>query len=422
MTASDATFLVLGGVALVAAVVPRLVAGRPVSLPLIFLLAGVGLGLLPGIPFEVDPLEHRTVAEHLTEVTVLVALMGTGLALDRPPGLRRWAVTWRLLGLAMPLTIAAVALLGDLVLGLAPAAALLLGAALAPTDPVLAGEVQVGEPTTDPVGEEALQEAEDEVPFALTSEAGLNDALAFPFVYAAVLVAEKGTDAGSWLLRWVAYEVAYKIAAGLAVGVATGWLIGRLAFSARRRTLRLSEHREGSVALGATALAYGLAEVASGYGFLAVFAAAVAIRGSERFHEYHRDLHQFTEQIERLLTVLVLLLLGMALADGVLAGIGPAEVAVAVAVVLVVRPVAGALALIGSGGTRGERAATAFFGVRGVGSFYYVAYALGVATFTGAHTLWAVVALVVTLSVVIHGISAGPVMSALDRAREAEQA
>jgi NhaP-type Na+/H+ or K+/H+ antiporter len=415
VTASDLAFLVVGAVALLAAVVPRLVAGRALSLPLVFTAIGIGLGSLPGLPFEADPLQHRELVEHLTEITVIVALMGAGLSLDRPVGLRRWATTWRLLGIAMPLTIASVAVMGDVVLGLAPASALLLGAALAPTDPVLAGEVQVGEPTTEPVGDEDLQTAEDEVPFALTSEAGLNDALAFPFVYAAILLADKGTDVSSWLAHWLSFDVLYKTAAGLGLGAVTGWLLGRLAFSARQRTLRLAEHREGSVALGATALAYGLAEVVSGYGFLAVFAAAVLIRASERFHDYHQDLHGFVEQVERLLTVLVLVLLGMALADGLLAGLTASGYLVAAAVLLVVRPLAGALALVRSGGTFAERAAIAFFGVRGIGSIYYVAYALGVATFTGARQVWAVTGLVIIGSVVLHGITAGPTMVALDR-------
>ncbi len=411
----DLVFLLTGVSALLAAVLPRLVAGRALSLPLVFLSLGVVLGVLPGLPFTADPERHPAFVEHLTEITVIVALMGAGLALDRPPGWLRWANTWRLLGLAMPLSIAAVALLSGWALGLAPAAALLLGAALAPTDPVLAGEVQVGEPTSEEIAEHELERAEDEVRFALTSEAGLNDALAFPFVYAAVLLATQGTAVGDWIGRWLAYEVLYKIAVGLLVGAAVGWLLARLTFSARRRTLRLAEHREGSVALAATFLAYGLTEVAQGYGFLAVFVAAVAIRSSERFHDYHRDLHHFVEQIERLLTVLVLLLLGMALADGLLARVGWRELALTAAVLLVIRPLAAGIALRGSCGTRAERAAMAFFGVRGIGSLYYVAYAVGAASFAGADTVWVIVGLVVAGSVLLHGITAGPVMDALDR-------
>ncbi|MCW2608111.1 MAG: putative sodium/proton antiporter [Frankiales bacterium] len=415
MSLSDVVFAVVGLGALLAALLPRVVAGRrPVSLPLVFLLLGVGLGLVPGLP-TLDPIQDASFVEHLTEVTVIVALMGAGLGLDRPPSWRGWASTRRLLVVGMPLSIAGVALLGGGVLGLALPTALLLGAALAPTDPVLAGEVQVGEPTTDEVEGDALTRAEDEVRFGLTSEAGLNDALAFPFVYAAVLMQQEGSDPRGWLGEWLAVDVAYKLVVGLVAGYAVGRALGRLTFSSRREVLRLSEHSEGFVALAATFLAYGVTEVLHGYGFLAVFVAAVTIRSSERFHGYHVVLHDFVEQVERLLTVLVLLLLGIALTDGLLSGVGVAEVAVAAAVLFVVRPLAAGLALTGSCGTRRERATMAFFGVRGIGSVYYVAYALGVAEFTGANTVWSVVALVIGASVVVHGALAGPVMEHLDR-------
>jgi sodium/hydrogen antiporter len=409
---SDLVFTVVGVGALLAALLPRLLEGRrPVSLPIVFLLLGAVLGLAPGLP-RLDPLRESGFVEHLSEVTVIISLMGAGLALDRPPGWRRWSSTWRLLGITMPLTIAAVALLGGSLLGLAPAAAVLLGAALAPTDPVLASEVQVGEPATEEI--EDVEEAEDEVRFGLTSEAGLNDALAFPFVYAAIAMAEYGADPRGWLGGWLAFEVVYKLGAGLLSGCAVGWLLGRLFFSARRRSLRLSEHSEGFVALTATFLAYGLTELVQGYGFLAVFVAAVTIRGSERFHGYHVVLHDFIEQVERLLTVLVLLLLGAAAVGGLLAGIGWRELVFVALVLLVVRPVAGLLGLAGGCGTRAERTAMAFFGVRGVGSVYYVAYGLGAASFAGAGDVFAVVGLGVIGSVLLHGITAGPVMARLE--------
>jgi len=238
-----------------------------------------------------------------------------------------------------------------------------------------------------------------------------------------VLLATEGTDVGSWLGRWVAYELLYKIAVGLLVGAGVGRLLGKLVFSSSRRSLRLSEHREGSLALAATFLTYGLTEVLQGYGFLAVFVAAVSIRGSERFHDFHTELHHFVEQVERLLTVLVLLLLGMALVDGLLAEIGWREAGVTALVLLVVRPAVAGLALQRSCGTVGERAAMAFFGVRGIGSLYYVAYALGAAAIVGGERLWPVVGLVVASSVVLHGVTAGPVMDRLDaRARERERA
>ncbi len=161
-----------GVAALLAALLPRLLSGAPTSMPMVFLGAGIlGFALMDDLPAP-DPIAHQAVAEHITELTVIVSLMGAGLALDRPFGRRRWSTTWRLLGLTMPMTVIAVAVLGSWFLGLGAAAAILLAAALAPTDPVLANEVQVGEPTEE-------EGKEDETRFGLTSEAGLNDGLAF---------------------------------------------------------------------------------------------------------------------------------------------------------------------------------------------------------------------------------------------------
>src|SRR4051794_30980518 len=194
-------------------------------MPIAFLALGrPGFALPCGLP-EPAPLAHPALTQHLTEVGVIVALMGAGLKIDRPLGGRRWASTWRLLVVAMPVTIAAMALLGWWWAGLVPATALLLGAALAPTDPVLAAEVQVGEPT----GEE---DSEDEVRFALTSEAGLNDGLAFPFVYAAIALATVAVTGGSWFGEWVLTDVLYKVAIGVAGGLFVGKLLGRLFFRA----------------------------------------------------------------------------------------------------------------------------------------------------------------------------------------------
>ena len=410
-------FTIVGVGSLAAALLPRLLEGRPMSLPIVFLGGGLLLGVLPGVPFDADPTGKQVFIEHFSEVVVIIALMGTGLALDRRVGRRRWRNTWRLLAIGMPLTIGAVFVLGMGLAGLAPAAAMLLGAALAPTDPVLAGEVQVGEPATEPVDADT---AEDEVRFSLTSEAGLNDALAFPFVYLAVLMAERGTDPRDWAGEWVGMDVVYRLTVGLVVGVAVGWLLAKLFFSSRRQALRLAEHREGFVAVAATFLAYGVTELVHGYGFLAVFVTAVAIRSSERFHGYHVVMHHFVEQIERLLTVLVLLLVGMALADGLLATISTRDVVLVVLLLLVVRPAVGALALWGGAGTLTERATISFFGVRGIGSVYYAAFGIGYAEFAGAEQVLGLVALVVAASVLLHGLTAGPAMAALDRRRDVQ--
>jgi NhaP-type Na+/H+ or K+/H+ antiporter len=425
---------VLGGAALLLAVVlPNALQRVAVSAPMVLLVVGMLLGLLPSITrADVSPVLHRGFVEHLTEFTVLVALMGVGLALDR--GLswrswqawRRWGATWRMLLVAMPLCIGAVALLGWWWMGLAPAAAVLLGAVLAPTDPVLASDVQVGGPTSDYEAEESEIDESDEVRFALTSEAGLNDGLAFPFVYLAIMLATLGPLA-DWGLRWLGWELVGKTALGAVIGSALGWGLARAAFRAPARSLRLAETGEPLLALAAVLLSYGVTEVLGGYGFLAVFACALTLRSAERGHDYHVHMHQIVERLERLLTLIVLLLLGVATTNGMLSHLPWQGALVGVLLIFVVRPVTGVLALWPGRGRRdrvgehvldpAERLAVSFFGVRGVGSLFYLAYATGHADFGDHPALWATVGFTVALSVFVHGIAATPVMMRLDRLR-----
>ncbi|MEV5427986.1 cation:proton antiporter [Streptomyces sp. NPDC052701] len=413
MISADFLFALLGAGALAAAVVPRLVAGRPLSVPLVFLACGGAFQLLPTPVPNIDPVGDRVWVEHLTEICVVISLMGAGLALNRPFGRRRWGASWRLIGITMPLTVAVTALLAWGVLDWPPAAALLLAAVLAPTDPVLASEVRVGAPTDS-------EHDEDEVRFALTSEAGLNDGLAFPLVAAAVaLAAAAGTGlSGSWIGHWLLVDLLYKCAVGVAGGLAVGALLGWLFFRAGWQAMRLSEHGEGFVALGATFLSYGLTELVHGYGFLAVFVTACRIRAAERAHGYHTVLHDFVEQVERLLTAGLLFLLGAYLAQGSLSALTWQGALVGLLLLTVIRPLTGWAAQLGSAAGPRERLVTAFFGIRGIGSLFYLSYALGTEAFhVPAEELWAVVAFTVLASVVLHGVTASPVISRLDRLR-----
>ena len=428
-------YLVGGFAVLLAALLPSVLSRWPVSPPMVLLAAGMGLGLLPmGGDELLDPVVHRDVVEQVTQFAVLLALMGVGLALDRPLRLRpgrwrdwlRWSATWRLLLAAMPLTIGAVWLLGWWGLGLTPAVALLLGAALAPTDPVLASDVQVGGPDVSPdvdpdlgPGDELPSDERHEVRFALTSEAGLNDGLAFPFVYAAIFLATKGAADG-WIWSWFAWELVGKVVVGFLTGAAVGWLLAALAFRARRQSLRLAEQGEPLLALAALALAFGAAELVGGYGFIAVFCCGMAIRNAERSHDYNEALHGVVERLERLFTLLVLLALGMAMTRGLLDELDWRGVLVGVGLVLVVRPVSGVVSLMpfarrGHGMNPRERLVTAFFGVRGVGSLFYLAYAAGHAEFEDLRWLWATVAFTIALSVVVHGVLSRPAMDWLER-------
>ena len=429
-----AVYLILGLALLLATVLPQVTRRIALSPPMVLVGMGMLIGLLPlADGTSLEPQDHRELLTHLTEFTVLVALMGVGLAIDRVLDLRSWqswrtwSPVWRLLLVTMPLTILGTALLGWWVAGLAPAVALLLGAVLAPTDPVLASDVQVGEPLTedidDPDDEEAPGE-DDDIRFSLTAEAGLNDGLAFPFVHLALLLLAGGfavADAGAW----VGWYVLGKIAVGVAVGLAAGWLLGRQAFHARSDKLRLAEQGEPLLALAALLASYGAAELVGGYGFLAVFVCATRLRASERGHSYHRDMHAVVERLERLMTLLVLLLLGMSMTRGLLEHLDWRGILIALALVLVVRPVTGYVALAvlarderSEGGLdRGEKAAVAFFGVRGVGSLYYLGYATSHEHVPDEPWLWSTVAFTVIVSVLLHGVTATPAMARLDARR-----
>jgi NhaP-type Na+/H+ or K+/H+ antiporter len=401
--------LVVGVIVMAAAVLPRWVAGRAVSYPIVYLAAGAVLFSLPlGLP-AVDPLAHGDVVEHLTEFVIIVAIMSCGLKIDLPFSWSGWRPTWRLLAVTMPLSIVLVALLGLGFLGLHPAAALLLGAVLAPTDPVLASDVQLHGPGGG--------HDDDPVRFGLTSEAGLNDGLAFPFVNAAVLMALEGVSPGGWLGEWVAVDVLYRIAAATLIGAVVGRVLARFVFSRSAET-PLAETMEGSVVLGVTLLSFAVTELAKGYGFVAVFVTACVLRGYEREHEYHKALHQFAEEIERIVMAVVVVLLGGAIVHGLLTPLPFAGWLLVAAVIVVVRPVGGWVGLTGSRLLPMERGAIAFFGIRGIGSLYYLSHGLNTAPFAEADLLWSVVGAVVAVSIVVHGVTASPVLDRLDRHRD----
>jgi NhaP-type Na+/H+ or K+/H+ antiporter len=429
---SSALYLVAGLAVLLAALLPSVLSHLAISPPMVLLAAGIGMGLLPvGNEAFFDPLSNPTMIEQVTQFAVLLALMGVGLALDRPLRLRqprdwrRWSATWRLLLAAMPLSIVGIWLLGWWGLGLASATALLLGAVLAPTDPVLAGDVQVGGPDVETQEVEESDERH-EVRFALTSEAGLNDGLAFPFVYAAIFLVEKGTS-WSWVGQWVAYELVGKVVIGFAVGAFVGWALAKLAFRARRASLRLAEQGEPLLALAALATSFGAAELVGGYGFIAVFCCGMAMRNAERGHDYQEAMHGVVQRLERLLTLLVLLCLGIAMSRGLLDALDWRGVVAGTVLVLLLRPLSGVLSLMplarrGHGMDARERLVTAFFGVRGVGSLFYLAYAAGEADFTDMRWLWSTVAFTIGLSVVVHGVLAKPAMNWLEVNQERKAA
>lgn len=386
----------IGASIIVAYWLPRFISGREPAASALLILAGmIAISIVPGMAQAIDPRSSPKLWEYASELAVIVALFGTGLRIDNLTSYRRWQPTVRLLLVAMPLTILAVAVLGFWLAGMTLAGAILLGAVLAPTDPVLAGDVQVGPPT---------EGGEHPVRFALTTEAGLNDGLAFPFVYLGLILAE-GFTLGSLATEWFPRDVLYRIGVGALSGAAVGWLLGKFLFSIPSGN-PLAKTASGVLALAGVLLSYGATELIEGYGFIAAFVSGLTLRRAEADHDFHGRLHSFSEAIEHSLTAILLLLIGGAL-PLLIPELDWRHVAVALALIFVIRPLAGWVSLSGTDLVGRERLVVAAYGVRGIGSIYYLGYATSHFDFTNTGQLWATIAVTILISTVVHGLTAG---------------
>ncbi len=428
--------VVLTAMALAGSVLRRL----PLSSSMIYLAAGAILGPLGLGMIIIDPVGGGSgLLEIVSEVAVILSLFTAGLKLRLPISDRGWWIPVRLAFVSMALTVGFIALAGVTLLGLPLGAAVLLGAILAPTDPVLASDVQVGHPGD-----------RDELRFALTGEAGLNDGTAFPFVMLGLGLLGLH-DLGANGLRWVAVDVVWAVVVGLAVGVLLGTLVARLVVhlrSAHREAVGLDEF----LALGLIGVSYGAALLIGGYGFLAVFAAGLALRriertrtdeevadeleagegrgsGSQEEVATHpetapafmaRALLTFNEQLERIGEVAVVVLVGAALT---IVGVPLAVAWFAPLLFLVIRPLAVLVGLAGASVSRTRLTFIGWFGIRGVGSVYYLTYAITHDLQPDvAQTLAAITLSVVVASVLVHGASVTPLMSRYERRQKADGA
>ncbi len=387
---------------------PRFVSGRePAASALLIGFGFASLGLL-GVGKSIDPVAVPKPWEIVSEICVVVGLFGVGMRIDKLWDGAQWRPTIGLLVIAMPLCIAAVALAGWAFASMTLAGALLLGAVLSPTDPVLAGDVQVGPP---------LEGGEHPVRFTLTTEAGLNDGLAFPFVYLAMAIAAAGQVDGALIKDWLMWDVLYRIVVGTVAGVVLGWLLGKIMFGWPRGNA-LATTNAALTAFAGVLLVYGLTETVEGYGFIAAFVSGLTLRRQESRHRFHAKLHDFVQSIEHVLTAVLLLALGAVLPQlwPHLSWVG---MAIGLALILVIRPLTAWLSLSGPACvSRRERAAVAFFGIRGIGSIYYVAYATSHIEMADKGSLWATVAFTIVASTVVHGFTAG---MAVERATQAAQ-
>lgn len=436
---SLAAWSLFAGALLVAMVLAGTLLQRlPLSSAMVYLALGWLLGPSALGFLRPDPFVHAAWLEQLAEVALLISLFAVGLQLGVPLRDRRWRVPLRLAFVSMALMVALITAVGVWLLGLPLGAAVLLGAILAPTDPVLASDLS-SDPGARP----------DRLRFSLAGEGGLNDGAAFPFVMLGLgLLGLHDMGAQAW--RWWSVDLLWATSAGVAIGAATGAVTGRLVVYLRSR------HDEAVgldqfLGLGVVGLAFGLAQLSLASGFLAVFAAGMALQrvreqpqphtrplgaasdleghSYEKLatHSHHasatmRDSVQvFNEQLERLAEMVLVLVVGAMLAY---AAPLPAVWWFVPLVLLVLRPLSVVPAVIGEGLDAPQRSMIGWFGIRGIGSLFYLVYALrhgvdgSVAQTLVSLTLWTVAA-----SIVAHGLTAQPLMLRyLDRRRSRAQA
>jgi NhaP-type Na+/H+ or K+/H+ antiporter len=388
---------IIGAGILGMAFMPAFTAKTKISYSIIYLLLGILLYSVFDFLPAPDPKEHRELTLHLTEMVLIVSLMCTGLKIDQKFTFKSWAIPFRLVTITMFLCIAAVTAIGVFYFTMPLASALLLAAVLSPTDPVLATDVQVGDPN---------EEDRDNAKFSLTAEAGFNDGMAFPFVWLAIAVAMYAAGNESFMFTWAWKHVAYQIAAGLLSGFLLGKLLAYVLFTVSKKFETMAT-RDGFVSIAATLIVYGVTEMIHGYGFIAVFIAALTLRGYERNHKYHNRLHAFSDQIERILVAIMLILFGGSLVRGILSGLTWEMAAFGIFFIFIIRPAAGLIGLIGTRLKIQEKLVISFFGIRGMGSLYYLAFAFGTTFFVKQDELWAIVAFIILISIGIHGLTAG---------------
>jgi NhaP-type Na+/H+ or K+/H+ antiporter len=365
-------------------------------------VASLGLQAL-GVDL-LDPLEDHELIERLAEFAVIVALFASGLRIDRALTWRRWSSTVRLIAIVMPLTIGAITLFGTAAMGLSLGAAVILGAILAPTDPVLASSIQVGPP-----GEPDASEPR----FALTSEAGLNDGLAFPFVMLGIFIAgENGSD---WIGEWLAADVLYAITVGGLLGAAAGYALAAIAAHMRLREW-LRKELDPWLAIAVVLAVYGLTELAGAYGFIAAFVGGLAFRRHEVRAEHHQRVHDGARLMENVTELAMVLLFGSTVTLAGLSEPGVVGWLLVPVLLLAIRPAATMIGFVGSRTDMPERAFIGWFGIRGVGTFYYLAFAIGTGVLTDAEATllyWTAIACV-GASIVTHGVSSHPAVRRLE--------
>jgi len=406
-------FILVGALMLIRGLTATLLQRSPVTSAIVYLAVGVLVGPTALNLFHFNPLKESALLQALTEVAVLISLFSAGIKMPAPFSFTRWRAPILLATVSMTVTVALVAAFAWLVLDLPLGAGILLGAIVAPTDPVLATDVQIRHPGD-----------RDQLRFTLTCEAGMNDGSAFPFVMLGLGLLGLH-DIGDWGVRWVLLDVLWATLGAIVIGAAAGIALARVGWKLRRAPHH-HELMDDFLGLGLIGVVYGLSVLLNVWGFLAVFFAAVALRqtelklakasqaspltnpDAEPLPTVSEGALVFKEHLERLSELMLILLIGGTL---FLDSWSWEAVGLALFLFCVARPISVLIGLLGTNTSWRIRGMTGWFGVRGIGSLYYLMYAI-------EHQLPEPLALkliqltliVVTLSILLHGISVKPLM------------
>lgn len=426
--------LIIGALLIVVALSGSLLKRLPVSTSMLYLIVGFLLGPTEYGLLRPDPDIYAAAMERVSEVAVLISLFSVGLHLGVPLASKQWGLPLRLAFTSMIITVVLIALVAYYGLGMSVGAAILLGGILAPTDPVLASDVQVAEPGD-----------RDRLRFSLSGEGGLNDGASFPFVMLGLGLMGLH-DLGPAGARWIAVDVVWSLAGGILIGGALGWLIGKLVVHLRtnyQEAVGLDEF----LALGLVALAYGAAQLTYASGFLSVFSAGLALQRIRSAKPKVKDIPQtapagmhdkeahvamathpelagvymmqavrgFNEQMERIAELVIVLMVG-----AMLPYVAPARASLWFVPVLflVLRPLSVWLGLRGAEVSSEQRLLICWFGIRGIGSIYYLTFAVhhGLDADIG-ELIKSITVTTVAVSIVLHGISVTPLMAFYGRRR-----
>ncbi len=435
---------VLGSILLILTLASAYLRWLPVTTSTLYLAFGLAIGPLGLGLWKMNFIEVADWLEHLTEIAVLFSLFSGGMKLRLGFADPAWRSAYLLAGPVMLACIVGVALVGHYGLGLSIGLSMLIGAVLAPTDPVLASLVQVNH-----AGDF------DRMRYGLSGEAGFNDGVAFPFVLFALLWIQHDGTGGEWLSGWATQRLLWAIPAGLLIGFLLGRGVGRLAIYLRTRHRDAAISPNDFLAMALIALSYWLAETVGALGFLAAFAAGIGLRHAEvassdnssvpaeevasaipkdagsldQIKEQVSDTSEpkvvaglligeilsFGDIVERVLEVLLVTLLGALLAfhwDWRAVPLG-------LALFCVIRPLSVVAIVRGNALCERQRWLMGWFGIRGIGSLYYLAYVLnhGLEGEAAQEAIGLTLS-VVALSIAVHGLTTQPLLDRYERRKD----